>query len=297
MKTCDRLLHMPGVEVAAQPWLYPRAAFGDTDIKNRLLVLQKIEENAKPSLKTSWVRKLTSSIPSYQADFPLFWLLRDIALAKRISSVVHVAKDKRIAPDEAANNMQNFGSSGSRSSRSSKTSASHRLVFTIASAERSFPYHEGMFHNKVKDKKLSECQALFTLYLYHVLPEPIETLILMKDSDAELHDDAKHWGEDTFDPAAKQYEELGSKHASGERITGADLEQLLALIPDEVKGVYGITCTDVDAKPSQQDINVERAMSRMMHVFWGYACPPPIFFGEKMFRRSMPSRLSSFAGA
>ena len=37
-------------------------------------------------------------------------------------------------------------------------------------------YHEGMFDEKVKDKKLSECQALFTVHMYHVLTELIEKL-------------------------------------------------------------------------------------------------------------------------
>ena len=106
--TAQLLLNMPGVEVAARPWLYPRASFGDSDIKQRLVRLKQIATNQKPSLKTSYMRKLLSTIVDYEEDFPLACLLHDIALARQISSVVSIAESKNIAPEEAASDMQNF---------------------------------------------------------------------------------------------------------------------------------------------------------------------------------------------
>ena len=71
-------------------------------------MLGRLKAKQTPSLKTGWVRKLTSRCVDYQMDFQLFCLLHDIALARQISSLVSVAKEKNIAPDEAANGMQNF---------------------------------------------------------------------------------------------------------------------------------------------------------------------------------------------
>ena len=47
---------------------------------------------------------------SYESDFELFSLLYDIALASQISGVVAMADKNKIAPEEAASNMQNFDS-------------------------------------------------------------------------------------------------------------------------------------------------------------------------------------------
>ena len=107
--TAELSLKMPGVEVAARPWLYPTPAFGDTDLKVRLVEFGHTTESQKPSLKRSWVRKMCSRCVSYMNDFALFSLLHDIALARQTSSIVSTAKEKNIAPDEAANNMHNFG--------------------------------------------------------------------------------------------------------------------------------------------------------------------------------------------
>ena len=108
IKTADLLLHLKGVEVAARPWLYPRASFGDSDIKHRLICLNRLKENHKPSIKASWLRKLLSRCTFYEEDFELFSLLHDISLARQISSVVSIAKNEKIAPEEAASSMQNF---------------------------------------------------------------------------------------------------------------------------------------------------------------------------------------------
>ena len=94
--------------MAARPWLYPRHALGDTDIKARLQSLGQAEQRSKPSLKASFMRKVLSNCVDYEEDFPLVCLLHDIALARQISSVVNIAQAKGIAPEQAASHMQNF---------------------------------------------------------------------------------------------------------------------------------------------------------------------------------------------
>lgn len=106
--TATLLLQMLGVEVAARPWLYPRAAFGDSDLKTRLVSLGRIQKSQLPSLKASWMRKFLSRCVSYEEDFPLFCRLHDIALARQISSVVSIATKKEAAPEAMAAGMQNF---------------------------------------------------------------------------------------------------------------------------------------------------------------------------------------------
>ena len=99
---------MPGVEAAARPVLYPTSAFGDSDLRPRLLALKHASESSDPSLKASFMRKLCSRCVDYQSDFPLFALLYDIALARQLSSLVAIAKRQRISPDDAAGDKQNF---------------------------------------------------------------------------------------------------------------------------------------------------------------------------------------------
>eukprot|EP00973_Karenia_brevis_P028552 3935507-Karenia_brevis.AAC.1 len=81
IRTAQLLLHMPGVEVACRPWLYPTAAFGDTDLRDRLEELGHISRKQKPSLKSSWLRKVLSRCAEYQRDFQLQALLHDISMA------------------------------------------------------------------------------------------------------------------------------------------------------------------------------------------------------------------------
>ena len=108
IKTAELLLHSPGIEVAARPWLYPLAEYGDTDLRPRLRRPGQITARQLPSIKASWTRKLTSRCITCEEDFALFSLLYDIALARQITGVVRVAQSMQIAPEEAASNMQNF---------------------------------------------------------------------------------------------------------------------------------------------------------------------------------------------
>ncbi|CAJ1358990.1 unnamed protein product, partial [Effrenium voratum] len=173
--TAQLLLGMPGIEVAARPWLYPTAAFSDTDLRPRLLGLGRITNKQKPSLKTSFTRKLTSRCQSYQADFPLFALLHDIALARQVSGMVKAAEEKGIAPDEAASGAQNFGAFWADVCRQR---GMPNLFFTIAPAEWKFPLHEGMFGHCGAPAELEKVQATLALHMRHVLKEVVEQCVL-----------------------------------------------------------------------------------------------------------------------
>ncbi|CAJ1334390.1 unnamed protein product, partial [Effrenium voratum] len=180
--TAQLLLGMPGIEVAARPWLYPTAAFSDTDLRPRLLGLGRITNKQKPSLKTSFTRKLTSRCQSYQADFPLFALLHDIALARQVSGMVKAAEEKGIAPDEAASGAQNFSAFWALERAKLEDVCRQRgmpnLFFTIAPAEWKFPLHEGMFGHCGAPAELEKVQATLALHMRHVLKEVVEQCVL-----------------------------------------------------------------------------------------------------------------------
>lgn len=67
--TAELLLGLPGLEVAARPWLYPYTGCGDTDIAQRLKALGRIAPASTPSLKTSSYRKVLSRCRDYASDF------------------------------------------------------------------------------------------------------------------------------------------------------------------------------------------------------------------------------------
>ena len=180
--TAQLLLHMPGVEVAARPWLYPTAAFGDTDHKVRLMQLNRMEKRQCPSVKTSFYHKLMSRCQSYQTDFALQCLLYDIYLARRISSVVEKAKEQRRAPDDIAQDMQNFSvywlNERAKLEDVCRQRGKPNLFFTVAPAEWKFPIHQGMLQ-RIKqdgDKAMTNAQAIMTLHMYHCMSEIVELL-------------------------------------------------------------------------------------------------------------------------
>ena len=75
--TDELLMNMLVVEVAARPWLYPRAADGDTDSKARLVALDLLTEKQTPSLNVGFMRKLLSRCASYEEDFIICCILHD----------------------------------------------------------------------------------------------------------------------------------------------------------------------------------------------------------------------------
>ena len=150
----------------------------------RLRQLGQIGEQQKPSLKASWVRKLTSRIVSYEEDFELFSLLYDVALARQISSLATVAAKQKIAPEEAASEMQNFDVFWQREQDKlhdvCRQQGLPNLYLTISPAEWKFPHHEGVLGWRKVSNSLSGGQATMTLHMRHVIEELLSTNLLQK---------------------------------------------------------------------------------------------------------------------
>ena len=188
--TAELLLKMPGVEIAARPWLYPRAAFGDTDIKVRLgMYKRRLALNAQPNLKTSFFRKLTSRCVSYEEDFPLQCLIHDVSLARQLQGISTKAAELKMAPD-ALPKTQNFANFWMDEKEKLEDMCRQHgdmpnLFFTVAPAEWKYPTHCAMpgwrkQHAQGPDS-LSGGQVIMALHMYHTLDEIIRSLLTERD--------------------------------------------------------------------------------------------------------------------
>ena len=149
------------------------------------MALNQIKRNMKPSIKTSWIRKLQGNCIDYEEDFELFSLLYDIHLAKSISSVVNVAQKHQIAPEQAASDMQNFDAFWAKELEKledicRQQSDSPNLFLTVAPAEWTFNYNRGVKHWRQVTGSLSEGQAIMTLHMNHVVGTILQELLLRK---------------------------------------------------------------------------------------------------------------------
>ena len=52
--TANLLLHEHGIEVAIRPTLYPKEAYGDSDVAERLKRLGRMHDSQKSSIRTSF---------------------------------------------------------------------------------------------------------------------------------------------------------------------------------------------------------------------------------------------------
>ena len=73
-------LHSDGIEVADRPLMYPQAAFGDTDLRSRLLGVH-LRTGQLPNIKTSFLRQCMSRCAAYNTDPLLLSLIYDISHA------------------------------------------------------------------------------------------------------------------------------------------------------------------------------------------------------------------------
>ena len=185
--TAQLLLQMPGLEVAARPWLYPFSACGDTDLASRLKELNQISPSSTPSIKTSWFRKVCSRSCDYWEDYVLQCFLYDVSLARTLTSVVSLAKDKKMAPETFASDMAAFEMYWHRQTQlledvCRQAARLPELFFTLAPAEWKFPLHEGVLFAE-RDEDLSPLQLLLTLHLYNSLQAVLRRL-LFENGDA-----------------------------------------------------------------------------------------------------------------
>ena len=195
IKTAELLLRMPGVEVAARPWLYPREAFGDSDLYTRLVARGHVRPNQKPSLKAGFMRKVLSRCVSYEEDFALLCLLHDIAMAKQISGAVAMAARNNVAPEETTTHMQAFEGFWRKETekledicRQHKTNARSglpNLFFTIAPAEWKFVLNAGMQEWRRRTNTLSDGQAVTTLHMYNAIGAILQDTFLRRGQRAK----------------------------------------------------------------------------------------------------------------
>ena len=186
--TCELLLQSPGIEVAARPWLYPLAAFADSDIAVRLKGLNSIPQNACPSLRVSWMRKILSRCVDYVSDYPLQALLHDIAMARTISAVVNIADQKKMAPDEMASEMSQFEVYWHRETQKLEDICRQEgrlpnVFFTLAPGEWAWVLHTAMLKAAADSKSLSDYQSVLTLHIYNTIQGLLEKRLL-KNGDA-----------------------------------------------------------------------------------------------------------------
>ena len=174
---------MPGLEVAARPWLYPYAGFGDTDIALRLKPLGRIAPASTPSLKTGSYRKVLSRCRDYAADYFLQAFFYDIAMARTISSVVNMAESKKMAPETLASEMAAFEMYWHREGQKLEDICRQmkgrlpELFFTLAPAEWAYPLHQGALP-PVTDEELSKHQILMTLHIYNTMQALLRKLVV-----------------------------------------------------------------------------------------------------------------------
>ena len=82
-----------------RPCLYPREAFGDSDVTERLLRLGRMTDMQKSSIRTSFLRKCQSRCLKYARDYMLCFLMYDMAMARALITTVQFAKKKNLTPD------------------------------------------------------------------------------------------------------------------------------------------------------------------------------------------------------
>ena len=210
--TAELLLRSPGVEVACRPILYPCAAYGDSDMKERL-VGTYLEGNAVPLARRHYLQKAMGMCLGYAADPLVAFLIHDISLATSIMGKLHVADRRGLGAECLADNSQRqegfwlheqdllcdvvrqmrqrcLDQEGHpelyRYCRLQKKLLGHPNVFiTIAPAEWRFPLHEPLFRGwkepdgqgMKQNEDLSYVQGLLTLHVYNVLMALIPSML------------------------------------------------------------------------------------------------------------------------
>ena len=201
--TAQLLLQMPGIEVAARPWLYVKAcrpeidrrinvlvlfsrtdlqaSLGDTDVSDRLKALGVLKASSTPSAKTHWLRKVLSRNVDFVKDYSLQALLHDVTMARTITAVVAVAEKQKISPDEAAADMPQFEQYWHHQAQKLEDVCRQagkfpNLFFTIAPAEWRFPLHAGMF-SKEDQEDLSQCQAWLTMHMRNCIAAVLDAVL------------------------------------------------------------------------------------------------------------------------
>ena len=99
------MLDYDGIEVAARPILYPHPAFGDSDMRSRL-VGSHVAQSQNPSTKASVLRKCLSRCVAYNHDVLWLFLLHDIIMARNSVSMISLAERRNLPPEVLAAKRQ-----------------------------------------------------------------------------------------------------------------------------------------------------------------------------------------------
>ena len=171
--------------------MYPLASFADTNLSSRLRALKWISPSSTPSLRTSFLRKLTSRCLDYARDFGLKSFLYDVAMARTITSLINVANQRQIAPEFASMQQDMFEGywllqvrkmedicRREYESTGDMTRTFPNVFSTIAPAEWSYLLPEGL----ALDDSLSEQQDLITLHLHHTMGVLLETQLIKHEA-------------------------------------------------------------------------------------------------------------------
>ena len=105
LPTAELLLRSPGVEVACRPVLYPWAAYGDSDMKERL-VGSYLDERANPLARRHYLMKSQSMCLGYAGNPALAFLIHDISMATSIMGKLHVADQRNLGAPCLVDNSQ-----------------------------------------------------------------------------------------------------------------------------------------------------------------------------------------------
>ena len=153
--TATLLLHSHGIEVAARPYLYPRAAYGDSDLKQRLVELGHLSLKNKSSLAASFMRKTMSRCGTYAVDFMLLCLIYDLNMARTIYGIVQTAATRKQCPEVVADNQSSFDSYWRHEEDvlvDMVRQRGHPSIFiTIAPAEWKFPMLQELLADHTED--------------------------------------------------------------------------------------------------------------------------------------------------
>ena len=205
------LLDMDGVEVAARPMLYPHFAYGDSDMRSRL-VGTHIGLGQTLSMKASVLRKCLSLCGAYQRDVLWIFLMHDIIMARNCSAMISMAERRGLPPEALASRHQqteaywrreqdchadiirqmrqrcrdreNYPDLWAHCNMGRQMSlAFPNLFLTIAPCEWKFPLLYSLFEqykfpeNEPKLIALSELGGPLALHLYNVLMSVMSRLI------------------------------------------------------------------------------------------------------------------------
>ena len=180
----------------------------DTDLSSRLKAEQLIKISSTPSLKYSWMRKLSGRCTSYERDFVLQCYLFDVALARQITAMMSAAEKHKMSPDEATVSNQHFSGYWAQElqrledvCRQQREQARNdilasgspedvdvaltetglpNLFITVSAAEWLYPVHGAVLGDEKENGTLSDHQTRMTIHIRNTMVAIIKKMFTDK---------------------------------------------------------------------------------------------------------------------